>query len=161
MFSSLIPVIYVQVSPERLTLKNIKSGESIDEVPEVAISKTSKPVILAIGSQARMASASTTAKIVNPFAHPRSMVSDFTVAEHLLKHLVRCILGKSLFTIAPCIIIHPLGDPVGGFTQVERRAFREMALSAGASKVHVWTGRPLTDEEVLFRRPPLEHGEWE
>ena len=161
MLAFLTPVIYVQVSPERLTLKNLKSGESIHELPEVAVSQTSKPRIIAIGSQARMAAASEPVKIVNPFAHPRSMVSDFTIAEQLIKHQVRRVLGSSFFKPAPCIIIHPLGDPAGGFTQVERRAFREMALGSGASTVHVWTGRPLTNEEALSRRPPSGHGEWE
>lgn len=161
MFSALQPIVYVQVSPERLTLKNLKTGEALSEVPELAISAAPKPKILAVGPQARSAASSHAAELVNPFAHPRSMVSDFTVAEQLLKHQLRRVLGNSLLSLSPCIIIHPLGSPAGGFTQVERRAFREMALGAGASEVHVWTGRPLTDQEVLSKRAPQSGGEWE
>jgi rod shape-determining protein MreB len=157
------PVIYVQISPERLTLKNVKTGEVVAEVPELAISTQPKPKILAVGTQARQVAAAQPAQVVNPFAHPRSLVSDFTAAEQLLKHQLRRILGKSFLSslFSPCVVIHPLGSPAGGFTQVECRAFHEMALGAGASKVFVWTGRSLTDHEVLSRQPPASDGKWE
>jgi rod shape-determining protein MreB len=161
MFSALKTTIYIQVSPDRLVVKNVKSGESIAEVPELAISPPPKPKILAVGPQARVVAASQPAQVFNPFAHPRSLVSDFTVAEQLIKHQLRRITGSSLLSVAPCVVMHPLGSPAGGFTQVERRAFREMALGAGASEVFVWTGRPLTDQEVLSRQPPTTGGEWD
>jgi rod shape-determining protein MreB len=161
MLSAFTPIIYVQISPERLALKNLKTGESISEVPELAMSLPPKPKILAVGPQARVVAASQAAEVINPFAHPRSLVSDFTVAEQLLKHQVRKVLGNSLLTLSPYVVIHPLGSPAGGFTQVERRAFREMALGAGASVAHVWTGRPLTERELLSRQPPASGGEWE
>jgi len=161
MLSALQPVVYVQISPERLTLKNLKTGEILSEIPELAISMRPKPKILAVGPGARVAAASQQAEVLNPFAHPRSLVSDFTVAEQLLRHQLRRVLGKPLLRFAPCVVMHPLGSPAGGFTQVERRAFREMALGAGASEVFVWSGRPLTDREVLARQPPASGGEWE
>jgi len=161
MFSSLKPIVYIQISPERLTLKNLKTGEVMSEVPELAISTSPDRKMLAVGAQARMAATTEASKIVNPFAHPRSLVSDFTAAEQLVSHQLRRILGKTLLRITPCVVIHPLGSPAGGFTQVERRAFREMALGAGASEVFVWTGRPLTDQEILSRRPPSAGGQWE
>lgn len=161
MFSVLQPVIYVQISPERLTLKNLKTGQSISEVPELALSATAKRQIIAAGLQARVVAKAQSAEVVNPFAHPRSMVSDFVLGQQLLKHQLRRVLGSSLLSLAPRVVMHPLGSPAGGFTQVERRAFREMALGAGAAKVHVWTGRPLTDQEVLSAKPPSSGGEWE
>jgi rod shape-determining protein MreB len=161
MFSALKPVIYVRISPERLTLKNLKSGEVIAEVPEVAISAPPRPRVLAVGPQARMAAAAQAAQVVNPFAHPRSLVSDFAVAEQVLRHYLRRIQGKSLLALAPAVVMHPLGAPEGGFTQVERRAFREMALGAGASEAVVWIGRVLADHEVLSRQFPSGEGEWE
>ena len=70
MLSAFISLIYVQISPERLTLKDPKTGQTLSEVPE-------------------------------------------------------------------------------------------LANAAGASKVNVWTGRPLTDEELLTRKPPAQGGVWE
>ena len=45
--------------------------------------------------------------------------------------------------------MHLLGDPLGGFTQVELRAFREMAWGAGAVDVVMWLGAALTDVQLL------------
>lgn len=157
MFSSLKPRIYVRISPERLVVRNAKSGQEISDVPEVALSGPPKPRILGVGAQARVSAAGTDAQIVNPFAHPRSLVSDFTVAEQLLKAFLRRLQGHSLLAVAPVVVMHPLGIPAGGFTQVENRAFREMALGAGAADVVVWTGRTLTDQELLSGQWPA-HG---
>jgi rod shape-determining protein MreB len=159
-FASLSSVIYCQLSPEKITIRNVKSGETISEVPEMAISASPKK-ILAVGAEARRAAANQPADVINPFAHPRSMVSDFTVAEQLLKHYLRRFRGNSFLSFAPVVVIHPLGNPAGGFTQVENRAFREMAIGAGASEVTVWNGRNLTDQEVLSKRFPSGEGYWE
>jgi rod shape-determining protein MreB len=159
MLSALKPVVYVQLSAERLTLKNLKSGQALAEVPEVALSAPPKPKILAVGGQARSAAAAQGgAALANPFAHPRSLVSDFTLAEQVLKALLRRVQGRSLLAVSPFVLMHPLGTPAGGFTQVELRALHEMALGAGASEVVVWTGRPLTDQEILSRQLPPGEG---
>lgn len=160
MFAALKTFIYVQISAQQLTVKNLKSGEVITEVPEVAISAPPKPKILAIGPQARAAAAAQATEVINPFGHPRSLVSDFTTAQQVLQHYLRRIQGNA-FLFLPVIVMHPLGSPVGGFTQVERRAFREMALGAGASEVVVWTGRSLADQEILSRQYPPGAGTWE
>lgn len=162
MLSLFKPSLYIQISPERVTVVNVKSGASISEVPELAITTNGgKRVILAVGSQARLAaaSASQSATWINPFGHPRTLVGDFTTGQQVLKMLVRQVLGSSsLPSLAPTVVIHPLGSPAGGFTEVETRAFREMALGTGASQVFVWTGRVLTNDEVASRAFPLTEG---
>lgn len=152
MFSFLIPIIYIQISPERLTVRNANTGASISEVPEVAVRPGAKPDILGVGMAARSYPASESIQVINPFAHPRSLVSDFTIGEQLLKAFLRRVQGASIFTLSPKVVLHLLGDPAGGFTQVEIRAFHEMALGAGASKVTIWQGRPLSDQELLAGR---------
>jgi rod shape-determining protein MreB len=162
MFSSLSPVIYCQLSPQRITIRDVKSGETLSEIPEMAIStSTSLKKILAVGAEARQAAANQSAEVINPFAHPRSMVSDFTSAEQLLKYYFRRYGGGSFFRLAPRVVMHPLGTPAGGFTQIENRAIHEMALGAGASEVTVWNGRNLTDQEVLSRQFPMDEGHCE
>ena len=156
MFAFLVPTLYIQISPERLTIRNPKTGASISEVPEMAIRPGSKPGILAVGTAARSHRGSASVKITNPFGHPRSMVSDFTVGEQLLKAFVRRAVGDSFFTPSPNVILHLQGNPDGGFTQVEIRAFHEMALGAGASQVKIWQGRLLTDEQLLSGQFPAD-----
>lgn len=141
--------LYVQIAPERLAVRDPKSGKSFSEPPEVAIGHSPKVKIVGIGSEARRRSTEPSVEVVNPFAHPRSLVSDFTVGEQLLKAALARVHGGSVLAVAPRVVMHPLGDPAGGFTQVEIRAFHEMALGAGASEVKVWQGRALTDQELL------------
>lgn len=149
MLSAFSPLLYVKVAPERLTVRNVRTGAEIAEVPEIAIGNAGKKaVILGVGAEARTAASTQSAELVNPFNHPRTLIGDFTVGEQLLKAFVRRLNSNSWFALAPRIVMHPLGSPAGGFTQVERRAFRELALGAGASGVVLWVGRELSDQEV-------------
>jgi len=59
------------------------------------------------------------------------VIADFTVTEQMLKHFIRKVHNSRLFKPSPRIIICvPCGS-----TQVERRAIRESAIGAGASRV--------------------------
>jgi rod shape-determining protein MreB len=149
LLTSLIPTLYVQISPERLTVRNVKTGEIISEVAEIAIAYDPKPRIVGVGAEAGLHKSNSSIKVINPFGHPRSMVSEFSAAEQLLKAFVHRILKSSFFSPSPKIVMHLLGDPAGGFTQVEIRAFHEMALGAGAAKVVIWQGTDLNDQELL------------
>jgi rod shape-determining protein MreB len=156
MLSSFQPILYIQISPERVCVRNVKTGKTVSELAEIAVTTQAKPVIRAIGSAARLAGAEPGVALVKPFAHPRSLVSDFTLGEHVLKEMIHRCLGRSLFSISPAIILHLMGDPEGGFTQVEIRAFREMTLACGAAQVTLWQGRNLTDQELQSRQFPAE-----
>ena len=149
MFDAARPLLYITLAPECLTVRNLRSGLVIAEVPELAVSRSPTPEILGVGSKARQAAAAQAAQVINPFNHPRSLVADFTAAEQVLRLLVRRATGQSFFTLAPIIFIHPLGEPEGGFTALEYRAFRELALGAGASRVYLLEGKLLTDREIL------------
>ncbi|APW44818.1 rod shape-determining protein MreB [Rhodoferax saidenbachensis] len=148
--------LYVQLSPARLTIRNAKTGEVVSEPPELALTRGAKPTIMGVGNLARMCGRTEPVDIINPFAHPRTLIGDFTVGEQVLKAFVTRMKGSSLFAPAPFIVMHPLGDHEGGLTQVEIRALHELALGAGAREVSVWQGRALTDEEVLSRQFPSD-----
>ena len=61
------------------------------------------------------------------------VIADFTVTEQMLKQFIKMVHQKKMFSPSPRVIICvPCGS-----TQVERRAIRESALSAGASKVYL------------------------
>lgn len=156
MLSSLQPLLYIQISPDQICMRHAKTATSVCEPAEIAMSTQAKPIIRTIGSAARLAAAEPGVTLVKPFAHPRSLVSDFTAGEQLLKEVIRRFYGKSIFAFAPAVILHLMGDPEGGFTQVEIRAFREMALAGGAAQVTLWQGRSLTDQELQSRQFPAE-----
>lgn len=84
------------------------------------------------------------------FSHPRMLVGDFTVAQACLKSLLSEARGSGFVMTTP-VVIHPLEKVEGGLTQVEERLFQELAVGAGASKVVVWVGGPLSDIEVMSK----------
>jgi len=161
MFPSLQPLLYIQISPERVVVRNLRTNTTLSEVAEIALAQQNgKPRMLAVGAHASMAAAGEPgARLVRPFAHPRSMVSDFLSAELLLKAMVKQSVGKGFLAVSPAAVMHPMGSPEGGFTTVELRAFRELVLGAGAFRVQVWTGRPLTDDELRSRSFPTSGGQ--
>jgi rod shape-determining protein MreB len=144
-------VVYVQLAPNKLTVRNPKSGKSVSDVPELAVRPDAKGkrVVAAVGSGARQLEGTPGTEVLNPFAHPRSLLSDFSIAEKVLQYFVREALPASFLRPAPAIVMHPLVDPEGGFTQIELRAMRELAMGVGASRVTIWLGRPLSDQELL------------
>lgn len=140
--------VYIAISPERVTVRNVRSGKRFSEVPEIALSADGRKV-LAIGAEARTHASDPAVKIVNPFTHPRSLFSDFTLAEAFLKRAMRQVTNTSILSPTPKVIAHLPGEPEGGYTQVERRVMRELSFSAGARLVDVIAGREPTDHEMV------------
>ena len=143
-------LLYIQISPQRISLRNPRTGESISEEPPIAISTGPKAKVLGVGTEAGLAATVPGSIIINPFDHPRTLISDFTMAEQLFKaFLHRMSTHAGFLKPAPTIILHPQGDPEGGFTQVERRALRELGLGAGAAQCLIYLGPELSDEQLL------------
>ena len=145
------PVVYVKLSPDMLSVREVNSGYELSEPPLIAIARIPKERVLAVGREAAAIAASQGAELVNPFKHPRALLSDFTVAERVVKHFVTkaCKAGKGgIFRPAPIVVLHPLVDPEGGFTQIEIRAMQELVMGAGARKAIIWHGRELSNEEL-------------
>lgn len=86
-----------------------------------------------------------------PFSHPRMLVGDFAAAEACLKSAISEALGNNIFLARPWVLIHPKEKIEGGLSPVEERVFLELAQSAGAAKVMVWVGHPLSDSEITDR----------
>lgn len=155
LLATLAPLVYIRLAPDRITLRNVKGGQAVSEPPLLAVNRQLKAPILAVGAEAAMR-AGPGVEMVNPFAHPRTLVSDFVHGEQLLKALLKRLLPHAMFSVAPRVVLHPLGDPEGGFTRIEVRALQEMALGAGAAEVRLWQGRALGDEELLAGRFPAD-----
>ena len=153
------PLIYVQISPERVSIRNLKTGASITQVPEIAIRGARddpKARIVAIGALARVAAtADSRVSVFNPFAYPRWGMADFPLAGQLLKGLLHP-LQEGFLRIAPRMVVHPLGVPEDGLTPREQQAFRQLAVEAGASSAVLWQGRELSDEELRQGRFELD-----
>ena len=84
------------------------------------------------------------------FSHQRMLIGNFAEAQRCLKTAVSKARGSG-FAFSTAVVIHPLEKTDGGLTQVEERLLQELAASAGASKVIVWVGAPLSDSEVIAK----------
>ncbi|WNC72693.1 rod shape-determining protein MreB [Thalassotalea psychrophila] len=153
--------IYVQVWENRIRVVDTKTKITFDEKPFVLLKKTEKgeKIIEEFGSKAEYPT-SFNEESINPFSHPRFLLSNFFVAEKLLQHAVYKILGKHFLTASPLIIMHPMEKLDGGLSQIEIRAFKELALGAGARDVVIFTGDKLDIENVNFQElVRLEEGD--
>jgi len=112
-------------------------GVVLDEPSVVAIRYEGGPggkkTIEAVGKKAKqmLGRVPGTIEAVRPMKD--GVIADFTVTEQMLKFFIKMVHQKKLFSPSPRVIICvPCGS-----TQVERRAIRESALSAGASVVYL------------------------
>ncbi len=137
-------ILYVQVWEKRIKVTNISTGTVFNEKPLVAISTDikGKKIIKALGNESSLL-AGEGIKIVNPFSHIRTLISNFNVAERLLRHIFNMLLKGRFIQPSPRCVIHPMEKIEGGLTDVEERAFRELAISAGARDAIVYQGSEL------------------
>ncbi|MGZ8154741.1 MAG: rod shape-determining protein [Burkholderiales bacterium] len=110
-------------------------GIVLDEPSVVAIRQEGGPngkkVIQEVGLAAKQMLGRTPGNITAIRPMKDGVIADFTVTEQMLKHFIRKVHNSRLFKPSPRIIICvPCGS-----TQVERRAIRESAIGAGASRV--------------------------
>jgi len=110
-------------------------GIVLDEPSVVAIRHDAGPrnnrSILAIGEAAKKMLGRTPSNIQAIRPMKDGVIADFTVTGEMLKYFIRRVHENRLFQPSPRIVICvPCGS-----TQVERRAIRESAMSAGAREV--------------------------
>jgi rod shape-determining protein MreB len=68
LLSSFSPLLYVQISAERLRVRDVRAGIEISEPPQMAIAHLPKEKVLAVGFDASGAKGQSV-EIVNPFGH--------------------------------------------------------------------------------------------
>ncbi|MBR5999828.1 MAG: rod shape-determining protein [Oxalobacter sp.] len=112
------------------------SGIVLDEPSVVAVrydGPGGRKSIQAVGKQAKQMLGKVPGNMEAIRPMKDGVIADFTVTEQMLKHFIRMVHTSKFFRPFPRIIICvPCGS-----TQVERRAIRESALGAGASKVYL------------------------
>jgi hypothetical protein len=83
------------------------------------------------------------------FTTTRLLVGEFSAAESNLCAAIQQLVRNRWWMPSPSVVIHPLEMTEGGLSKVEERIFHELAVAAGAAKVLVWVGAPLSDQEVM------------
>jgi rod shape-determining protein MreB and related proteins len=153
LFNSLGSTMYVQIWSSHIKVTDVRTGKVFDDEPLVALeNKGGKRRFRAFGSAARQL-ASADVEVINPFQHPRVLFADFVVGEELLKHILSSFYRHQLIAPAPAIVIHAMEKTEGGLTMIERRAFTELGLGAGARIAEVYEGPelPISGFEETFK----------
>ncbi len=109
--------------------------------------------VLAVGGDAKTMLGRTPGGIIAMRPMKGGVIADFEIAEEMLRHFIRQIKKlNSFISFKPRVIV---GIP-SGITQVEKRAVRESAESAGARQVHlllepmaaaIGAGLPITEPQ--------------
>jgi len=116
------------------TLVYVKGKGIVLSEPSVVAVKTdnrAKNKVLAVGLEAKRMLGRTPGNIVAIRPMRDGVIADFAVTEAMLKHFIRKVHNNRKTLVRPRIII----AVPSGITQVEKRAVRESAESAGAREV--------------------------
>lgn len=137
------------------TLVYVKGdGIVLNEPSVVAVKKGDKGgnKVLAVGKEAKMMLGRTPGNIVAIRPMKDGVIADFEITEAMLRHFIRKVHGRRRL-VRPRIII----GVASGITQVEKRAVRESAESAGAREVYfieepmaaaIGAGLPVTEPKA-------------
>lgn len=115
------------------TLVYVKGrGIVLKEPSVVAVRKDAKGVnkVLAVGKEAKMMLGRTPGNIVAIRPMKDGVIADFEITEAMLRHFISKVHNRTTLVRPRIIICVP-----SGITQVEKRAVRESAESAGAREV--------------------------
>lgn len=135
---------YVRLRRDRISVRDARNGRYFDDEPIAALGPGDPPTIEAIGSASRVSSG----RVVNPFAHPRVLVDDFTIAEKVITYAIKAVSDGQLLAPSPIVVVHVTEELEGGLAPMEYRVLRELFESAGARETFFWEGRELTDDEL-------------
>ena len=70
-------------------------------------------------------------------------VTIYSKSKKLLQYIIHSLSKQKFLLISPLIVIHPMEKLEGGLTQIEFRAFKELALGAGSREAVVYQGPEL------------------
>jgi len=119
------------------TLIYVRNKGIILNEPSVVAIKSSSDTgfgksVLAVGQEAKLMLGRTPGSIRAIRPMKDGVIADFNVTEDMLKYFIRKVQENKFFSSPRIIICVPCGS-----TQVERRAIRESASSAGAREVYL------------------------
>jgi rod shape-determining protein MreB len=126
-------------------------GIVLDEPSVVAVTQArdGERKVIAVGREAKTMLGRTPSKIETIQPLRDGVIADFAAAEEMIKHFIRRVQRRSLFSSPRIMICVPASA-----TPVERRAVHEAGLSAGARRVYlieepvaaaVGAGLPITE----------------
>ncbi len=82
------------------------------------------------------------------FGNNRLLITDTNEPEQTLKQLINKLSSDSLLTFSRTLVINPYHPNISEFTDVEKMAFRDMAVNLGAKMVRFKFGENVTSKQL-------------
>lgn len=111
----------------------IKGKGIVLNEPSVVATDSAKKNVLAVGEEARQMIGRTPGNIIATRPLKDGVISDYDVTERMLRHFIRKAMGHKGSILRPRVVICIPCEA----TEVEKRAVKDAALSAGAGKVYL------------------------
>ncbi|RXJ71966.1 hypothetical protein CS022_18365 [Veronia nyctiphanis] len=144
-------VVYVQLWEERLKVIHCGNGKTFDEKPLLALRHQPKGgrIIAQIGNEAAAFSGDDI-ELLNPFSHPRTLISDMYSADLVIRHGFSKLRSFRYFVSPYVVVVHPMEKREGGVTKVEKAALETLFKESGAREVLVYEGEALDPENIDY-----------
>lgn len=101
--------------------------------PSVVATDNTKRNVLAVGEEARQMIGRTPGNIIATRPLKDGVISDYDVTERMLRHFIKKAMGRRGGLVRPRVVVCIPCEA----TEVEKRAVKDAALSAGAGKVYL------------------------
>jgi rod shape-determining protein MreB len=142
-------LVYIQISPERILLRRVATGETIDDIPQAAVD--TQGAVVAYGRGAEDAVKwHPNLRLVNGFSHPRTLLGDLDAAAGTLRAFLETmfpLMKRRLRPLKPDLVIHPFGPE--DLSGLEVWGLQRVAELAGARHVSLWQGEEPAYETLV------------
>lgn len=147
--------VYIKFSASTLFARYVQKNRVVEERPFLAVKrgKNRRNRVVGFGKDTSIAKSKDPEIITvhDPFSNSRTFVSNFEVAENILRHLIYMVVQRRII-VRLFVVLHPLEKLEGGITQIEYRGLMELGECIGGRKVYIWTGSNLADNDLLSKK---------
>jgi rod shape-determining protein MreB len=115
------------------TLVFVKGEGVVLNEPSVAAVDQATGKILGIGLDAKRMLGRTPEGVLAVRPMKDGVIADFHIAEKMLRHFIRLVIDRTILRVKPTVVV----CVPSGITEVERRAVRDSAQSAGVKRLYM------------------------
>jgi len=133
---------YARIDRARISIRDVSTGATFESAARLGLDSANR--IVSIGDMSP-----SVVRTVEPFEHPRIVISDFACASKLFQYGLNQLTRFKWIRPSPILIIQPVMELTGGLSEIENRALLELGESAGARKTLIHCGKALSDQEVV------------
>ena len=134
---------YARIDRSRISIRDVSTGATFESAARLGLDGANR--IVSVGG----VSSPEVVRTVEPFEHPRIVMSDFACASKLFQYGLHQLTRFKWITPSPILVIQPTMELTGGLSEIENRSLLELGESAGARKTLIHCGKTLSDQEVV------------